>query len=78
MEDFNGEYFHEHTRCPPVGIYTCKGNETNFETNVSKLWKRIEKAWNVNTLVKINWAFLNKKYKSLQDIRDLKQSGWQR
>ena len=53
-------------------------NETNFETNVSKLWKRIEKAWNLNTLMKINWAFLNKKYKSLQDIRDLKQSGWQR
>ena len=37
MEDFNGEYFHEHTRCPSVGIYTCKRNETNFETNVSKL-----------------------------------------
>ena len=28
-------------------------NETNFETNVSKLWKRIEKAWNLNTQVKI-------------------------
>ena len=25
-------------------------NETNFETNVSKLWKRIEKAWNLNTI----------------------------
>ena len=43
-------------------------NETNFETNVPKLWERIEKAWNLLTLVKINWAFLNRKYKSHQDI----------
>ena len=43
-------------------------NETNFETNVSKLWERIEKAWNLLTLLKIYWAFLNGKYKSHQDI----------
>ena len=37
MEDFNGEYFHEHTRCPSVGIYTCKRKHLNTLYNTDQI-----------------------------------------
>ena len=37
MEDFNGEYFHEHTRCPPVGIYTCERKHLNTLSNTDQI-----------------------------------------
>ena len=46
-EDFNGEYFHEHTRCPSIGIYTCKRKHLNTLYNTDQIdyarEKQIEK-----------------------------------
>ena len=42
MEDFNGEYFHEHTRCPSVGIYRCKRKNLNTLYNTDQSQQRCE------------------------------------
>ena len=40
MEDFNGECFHEHTRCPSVGIYRCKRKHLNTLYNTDQSEQR--------------------------------------
>ena len=40
VEDFNGECFHEHTRCPSVGIYRCKRKHLNTLYNTDQSEQR--------------------------------------
>ena len=42
MEDFNGEFFHERTRFPSVGIYRCKRKLFNTRYNTDQSERRNE------------------------------------
>ena len=42
MEDFNGEFFHERTRFPSVGIYRCKRKHLNTRFNTDQSERRNE------------------------------------